>query len=100
MGPGGNPEEHGRFASGPLRIPGPGPLQQVTRRRPSRRSRRIDLAIGVALGVGLGIAVIAAFVFLGSEDTIDAPRVSTPRQQTDRGVVRLPAGDERTSPAP
>ena len=99
MGPGGSPEEPGRFASGPLRIPGPGPLQQVTR-RPSRRSRRIDLAIGVALGVALGIAVIAAFVFLGSEDTIDAPRVSTPRQQTDRGVVRLPAGGERTSPAP
>jgi hypothetical protein len=37
---------------------------------------RADLAIGIALGVVIGLAVIAAFVFLGSEGSIDAPRIS------------------------
>jgi hypothetical protein len=39
-------------------------------------SRWPDRALGVLLGVVLGIAVVTAFVFLGSEDTIDAPRIS------------------------
>jgi len=39
-------------------------------------SRWPDRILGVALGVLLGIAVVVAFVFLGSEDTIDAPRIS------------------------
>lgn len=44
---------------------------------PSRRhQRRIDLALGIALGVILGIAVVAAFVFYGSEGSVDAPRIS------------------------
>lgn len=46
------------------------------RSRPARRGRRLDLAVGIALGIVLGVAVISAFVFLGSEDTIDAPRIS------------------------
>jgi hypothetical protein len=99
LGPRGDPEQPGRFASGPIRIPGPGPLQQVSR-RPSRRSRRIDLVIGIVLGIVLGIAVIAALVFLGSEDTIDAPRLSTPERQDAGGAVRLPAGGKRGSPSP
>jgi hypothetical protein len=37
---------------------------------------RADLAIGIALGMVIGIAVIAAFVFLGSEGSIDSPRIS------------------------
>ena len=38
--------------------------------------RRLDLSIGIGLGIVLGIGVIVAFVFLGSEGTIDAPRIS------------------------
>ena len=38
--------------------------------------RRIDLVLGIVVGLVLGIAVVAAFVFLGSEGTIDAPRIS------------------------
>jgi hypothetical protein len=47
-----------------------------SRSRPARRGRRLDLAIGIVLGIVLGVAVVSAFVFLGSEDTIDAPRIS------------------------
>ena len=38
--------------------------------------RRIDYAIGTLLGLVLGIAVVVAFVFYGSEGSIDAPRIS------------------------
>jgi hypothetical protein len=41
-----------------------------------RRSQGVDYALGIALGIVLGIAVVAGFVFLGSEGTIDAPRIS------------------------
>ena len=41
-----------------------------------RRSRWLDRALGIVLGIALGIAVIIAFVFYGSEQTIDAPRIS------------------------
>jgi hypothetical protein len=40
------------------------------------RSGWPDRIAGVLLGVVLGIAVVTAFVFLGSETTIDAPRIS------------------------
>ena len=46
----------------------------------ARPSRRVDLAIGVVLGIVLGIAIVSAFVFLGSEGSVDAPRVSGRRQ--------------------
>ena len=32
--------------------------------------------IGILLGIILGVGIVTAFLFLGSEDTIDAPRVS------------------------
>jgi uncharacterized membrane protein required for colicin V production len=35
-----------------------------------------DRIIGIVLGVILGIAVILAFVFLFSEQTVDAPSLS------------------------
>ncbi len=40
-----------------------------------------DRLIGIALGILLGLGIVTAFVFLGSESTIDAPGVSgsTPR---------------------
>lgn len=41
-----------------------------------RRAKRIDLVVGITLGVVLGLAIIIAFVFYGSEGTIDAPRIS------------------------
>jgi hypothetical protein len=38
--------------------------------------RRLDIALGILLGIVLGIAIVSAFVFLGSEGSVDAPRVS------------------------
>ena len=73
------------------------PRLGATEKLPSaqRGRRRIDLAIGIVLGVVLGIGVISAFLFLGSEGSIDAPRIS--------GVnTGKPAqhhhGDQRDSP--
>jgi len=37
-----------------------------------------EIAIGVGLGVLLGVAIVVAFVFLLSGNTIDAPSLSTP----------------------
>ncbi len=37
--------------------------------------RRFDLALGIALGIVLGLCIVSAFVFLGSEGSIDAPRI-------------------------
>jgi hypothetical protein len=44
--------------------------------QPERPGRRLDLVLGVLLGALAGVAVVAAFVFLGSEGTVDAPRIS------------------------
>ncbi len=38
--------------------------------------RARDRAIGIVLGILLGLAVVIAFVFFGSRDTIDAPSIS------------------------
>ncbi len=46
-----------------------------------------DLAIGIIAGIALGLAIIAVFVFVFSEDTVDAPSIdrgSSPQQQTGR----------------
>ncbi len=43
---------------------------------PKRGGRRVDLAVGITLGIVLGVGVVVAFVFFGSEGTIDAPRIS------------------------
>jgi hypothetical protein len=37
--------------------------------------RRGDRLIGIALGVALGLAIVAVFVFVFSEDTVDAPSI-------------------------
>jgi hypothetical protein len=34
---------------------------------------RSERGIGIALGLVLGVAIVVLFVFLGSDDTIDAP---------------------------
>ncbi len=52
--------------------------------------RRGDLILGIALGVALGIAILAVFVFVFSEDTVDAPSI-------DRGGgTEQPANRERS----
>ncbi|HEX3734299.1 MAG TPA: hypothetical protein VHU86_04020 [Solirubrobacterales bacterium] len=56
-------------APGPVGMP---PKPQ--RRRP--RHRRRDLVLGILVGIVLGLGIVAAFVFLGSEGTVDAPRIS------------------------
>lgn len=38
--------------------------------------RRVDLLVGILVGLVLGVAVVTAFVFLGSEGSIDAPSIS------------------------
>lgn len=43
--------------------------------QPVRRRRVADRVIGILLGLVLGIGIVTAYVFLGSEETIDAPRV-------------------------
>jgi hypothetical protein len=42
----------------------------------TKHRRRVDLVLGIVVGLILGVGVCAAFVFLGSEGTIDAPRIS------------------------
>jgi hypothetical protein len=43
-----------------------------------------DRLLGIALGLVLGAGIVAAFVFAGSEHTIDAPLLST--DQTGHGA--------------
>jgi hypothetical protein len=68
----------------------PDPLVAVPRH--DRPGRRLDLALGVLLGALVGVAVVAAFVFLGSEGTVDAPRIS--------GVDTGKPGAANPAPAP
>jgi hypothetical protein len=49
---------------------------------------RGDRAIGIALGLVIGLVAVVLFVFLGSDDTIDAPSVDQPSPQIER-----PAGN-------
>jgi hypothetical protein len=37
--------------------------------------RRGDRLIGIVLGLALGLAIVAVFVFVFSEDTVDAPSI-------------------------
>jgi hypothetical protein len=37
--------------------------------------RRGDRLIGIVLGILLGLAIVAIFVFVFSEDTVDAPSI-------------------------
>lgn len=52
------------------------PLVASAEKPAAAARRRVDLALGIALGIVLGIAIVAAFVFLGSEGSVDAPRLS------------------------
>jgi len=44
--------------------------------------RRGDRALGIVLGIVLGLVVIALFVFVFSERTVDAPRINNGAQTT------------------
>jgi uncharacterized membrane protein required for colicin V production len=46
-----------------------------------------DRALGIVLGIVIGLAIIAVFVFVFSEDTVDAPsldRDSPPAEERER----------------
>ena len=55
-----------------------------------------DRVIGIVLGVILGVGIVAGFVFLYSEDTVDAPSIST----GDRGNGRRSEGGNSGSVPP
>ena len=65
--------------------PDPGEGRRVTGEpAPDRRHRVADRVIGILVGIVLGIAIVVGFVFFGSEETIDAPRIddaTTPARQ-------------------
>jgi hypothetical protein len=46
-----------------------------SRPTPPRRGRVGDRAIGIVLGLVIGILIVIAFVFLGSQETIDDPSI-------------------------
>ena len=53
--------------------------------RPPRRW--LDRVLGIVIGIVLGVGIIVAFVFLGSEETIDAPRLdNTPAPAAEAPV--------------
>jgi hypothetical protein len=41
---------------------------------------RGDLILGIVLGIALGIAILAVFVFVFSEQTVDAPSIDRGEQ--------------------
>lgn len=46
-----------------------------------------DRALGIFLGLVIGIAIVAVFVFVFSEDTVDAPSIdqgAAPAQEQQR----------------
>jgi len=52
--------------------------------------KRRNRIIGIVLGILLGLGIVTAFVFLGSEQAIDAPSLSgkAPRGYQTRGTSR------------
>lgn len=61
----------------------PPPNSSPSGDRDGRRARILDRVIGVILGLVLGVGIVTAYVFLGSEETIDAPRVQQERTQEE-----------------
>lgn len=101
--PSGEPRSRGRIGrrgrEGSVRAP---------REQGTRRKSRIDILVGIPLGILLGVGIVTAFVFLGSEGTIDAPRLDSQIGATGAtgatgttGVSRTtgPSGTPVASPA-
>jgi hypothetical protein len=61
-----------------------------------RFSRWAERGVGIVVGVVLGVGIVAAFVFLGSEETIDAPRISGIEGDSAQGL----AGERGSAPPP
>jgi hypothetical protein len=55
--------------------------------------------LGIVVGLVLGIAVVAAFVFIGSEGTIDAPRISGVNTGKPEPAAK-PGATSKPQPAP
>ena len=64
------------------------------------RERVSDRAIGIVLGILLGVAIVAAFVFLGSGETIDAPSLDQNEAQQTQPAPTQTAPLTPTNPAP
>lgn len=63
----------------------------------------VDRVVGILLGIVLGVGIVTAFVFLGSENTIDAPRINDQVTRSEQGaqpdqVTGTEQGTEGTSP--
>jgi hypothetical protein len=56
--------------------------------------RHVDRAIGIALGLLLGIAIVVAFVFWGSGETIDAPSLSGDEPAQERTEQPQPTSSQ------
>jgi hypothetical protein len=56
--------------------------------------RITDRAVGILIGLILGIAIVVAFVFLGSGDTIDDPSLSGGGTTTSTPTVTQPLPGE------
>ena len=65
-----------------------------------RRHRGLDRAIGIVLGILLGIGIVTAFVFLGSEGTIDAPRLNDGTARGGAGGNPGRGGGKQQKPKP
>jgi hypothetical protein len=62
--------------------------------------RASDRLIGIVLGILLGLAIVIAFVFLGSRDTIDAPSLSGGETQTQQTAPAQTAPLSTTEASP
>ena len=68
----------------------PGPLAVTESPRDGREPNPwVDRIIGIVLGIVLGVGIITAFLFIGSEDTIDAPALNDEPAQS-RPAPRIP----------
>ena len=43
-----------------------------------------DRVLGILIGIALGLAIVAIFVFVFSEDTVDAPKIDNPGAPTEQ----------------
>lgn len=106
MNDGGSPFDEGRFRYVKLGEPDPEEPQRsvappggspVSSTR-SRRSKLIDRTVGILLGLVLGIGIVTAYVFLGSEETIDAPRIQDESSRTEQGPNQSGQGNPNGQP--
>jgi hypothetical protein len=49
---------------------------------------RGERAIGIALGIVLGITIVILFVFLGGDETIDAPSIEATETTVEQSTTQ------------